>query len=94
MKDIFLFILTLCTGILSYSQNQNIIIDNSFPYHVNQQTLGRATIGGDNIFISWPDSHKTLINFQDIKFLQHPRKPEKALWKKDFLPTYYDWNEF
>jgi len=53
-----------------------------------------VNIEGDNIFISWPDSHKTLINFQDIKFLQHPRKPEKALWKKDFLPTYYDWNEF
>jgi hypothetical protein len=52
MKDIFLFILTLCTGILSYSQNQNIIIDNSFPYHVNEQTLGRATIGGDTVFIS------------------------------------------
>jgi hypothetical protein len=52
MKNIFLFILTLCTGLLSYSQNQNIIIDNSFPYHVNEQTLGRATIGGDTIFIS------------------------------------------
>ena len=52
MKRICLFILTLYSGLLSYSQNQNFIIDNSFPYHVNEQTLGSATIGGDTIFIS------------------------------------------
>ncbi|MFT6065894.1 MAG: hypothetical protein ACJAQX_001770 [Polaribacter sp.] len=52
MRITFLFISTLCIGLLSYSQNQNFTIDNSFPYHVNEQTLGRATIGGDTIFIS------------------------------------------
>jgi hypothetical protein len=46
----YLFILTVCISLLANSQNQNIIIDNSFPYNVNQQTLG-ATIGGDTIFI-------------------------------------------
>ena len=52
MKKTYLFILTLCFGLLSCAQNQNITIDNSFPYYVNQQTLGRATLGGDTIFIS------------------------------------------
>jgi hypothetical protein len=52
MKFIYLFILTVCISLLANSQNKNIIIDNSFPYFVNQKTLGRATIGGDTIFIS------------------------------------------
>ena len=52
MKKIYLFVLTLCVGLSAYSQNQNFIIDNSFPYNVNEQTLGSATIGGDTIFIS------------------------------------------
>tara|TARA_B110000967_G_scaffold208449_1_gene260706 strand:- start:11362 stop:14211 length:2850 start_codon:yes stop_codon:yes gene_type:complete len=52
MRIICLFISTLCFGLLSYSQNQNFTIDNSFPYNVNEQTLGSATIGGDTIFIS------------------------------------------
>ncbi|PQJ82908.1 right-handed parallel beta-helix repeat-containing protein [Polaribacter glomeratus] len=52
MKDIYLCILALCFSLFSYTQNQNITIDNSFPYHVNEQTLGRATIGGDTIFVS------------------------------------------
>ena len=52
MRIICLLISTLCFGLLSYSQNQNFTIDNSFPYNVNEQTLGSATIGGDTIFIS------------------------------------------
>jgi len=52
MKKPYFFILTLCFGAPSYAQNQNITIDNSFPNYVNQQTLGRATLGGDTIFIS------------------------------------------
>ena len=52
MKLTCLFISTLFIGLLSYSQNQNFTIDNSFPYHVNEQTLGSATVGGDTIFIS------------------------------------------
>ncbi|WP_339661996.1 T9SS type A sorting domain-containing protein [uncultured Polaribacter sp.] len=51
MKKIYLLMI-LCIGLQSYSQNQNFIIDNSFPYYVNAQTLGKATIGGDTIFIS------------------------------------------
>jgi hypothetical protein len=52
MKKIYLSFLTLFIVLQSYSQNQNFVIDNSFPYHVNEQTLGKATIGGDTIFIS------------------------------------------
>lgn len=52
MKKIYLFFLTLFICLQSYSQNQNFLIDNSFPYHVNEETLGKATIGGDTIFIS------------------------------------------
>lgn len=52
MKKTYLFILSLCFSVGTYAQNKNITIDNSFPYHVNQKTLGRATTGGDTIFIS------------------------------------------
>ncbi|MGK0412858.1 MAG: hypothetical protein ACJA1B_001060 [Polaribacter sp.] len=52
MKKFYLFLITLCIGSLAFSQNQNFIIDNNFPYHVNEETLGSATIGGDTIFIS------------------------------------------
>lgn len=52
MKKIYLFFLTLFICLQLYSQNQNFLIDNSFPYHVNEETLGKATIGGDTIFIS------------------------------------------
>lgn len=52
MKKNYLLTLTLFITLLSYSQNKNFIIDNSFPYHVNEQTLGWSTIGGDTIFIS------------------------------------------
>jgi hypothetical protein len=52
MKKKYLLVFTIFICLLTYSQNQNITIDNSFPYHVNEQTLGRATIGGDTIFIS------------------------------------------
>ena len=52
MKKIYLFIVIFCFNLAFYAQNQNITIDNSFPYYVNQQTLGRATVGGDTIFIS------------------------------------------
>jgi hypothetical protein len=52
MKKIGSFILTVLLGFTSYAQNQNFLIDNSFPYHVNEESLGRPTIGGDTIFIS------------------------------------------
>lgn len=52
MKKTYLFIVTFCFNLGFYAQNQNITIDNSFPYYVNQQTMGRATVGGDTIFIS------------------------------------------
>lgn len=52
MKKNYLLFFTVCIGLQTYSQNQNFTIDNSFPYHVNAQTLGKATIGGDTIFIS------------------------------------------
>lgn len=62
MKKKILFLLTLCSGLLSYSQNQNFIINNSFPYHVNEETLGRKTIGGDTIFIA--SSRTSALRFQ------------------------------
>jgi hypothetical protein len=52
MKINCLFFLVLCISLSVFSQNQNVIIDNSSPYHINEETLGRATIGGDTIFIS------------------------------------------
>ena len=51
-------------------------------------------IEGSNIHISWPDKHKTSINFQDIKSFHHQQKPKFFLWNKDFTPDYYDWNDF
>lgn len=52
MKKFCFFLITLCIGTLAFSQNQNFIIDHTFPYHVNEETLGSATMGGDTIFIS------------------------------------------
>jgi len=47
-----------------------------------------------NIQILWPDGHETSISFQDIKILEKPRKPEKDLWSNNFIPSYYDWDDF
>ena len=44
--------------------------------------------------ISWPDNHETSINLLELENFQKPRKPEKILWTNDFIPEYYDWNEF
>jgi hypothetical protein len=52
MKKIGLFFLTTLLVLTAYAQNQNTIIDNSFPYYVNAETLGRTAIGGDTIFVS------------------------------------------
>ena len=52
MKKIFLIIVWLIVSAQITAQNQNFIIDNSFPTIVNEQSLGRATMGGDTIFIS------------------------------------------
>lgn len=50
MKKVFLVLLII--GLQINAQNRNFVIDNSFPSIVNEQSLGRATIGGDTIFIS------------------------------------------
>ncbi|WP_147676596.1 T9SS type A sorting domain-containing protein [Algibacter pacificus] len=52
MKKNYHLIFALLISCIAWSQNQNVIIDDSFPYYVNNETLGRATIGGDTIFIS------------------------------------------
>ncbi|MEC5167206.1 hypothetical protein RCH18_002956 [Flavobacterium sp. PL11] len=52
LKNFICFSILFFVSTLSYSQNKNIEIDNTFPYLVNNQTLGRHTIGGDTIFIS------------------------------------------
>jgi len=48
----YMLTLTLVISFFATAQNQNLIIDNSFPILVNKETLGRETIGGDTIFIS------------------------------------------
>lgn len=52
LKNFTYFSILFFVSTLSYSQNKNIEIDNSFPFLVNNQSLGRHTIGGDTIFIS------------------------------------------
>ena len=47
-----------------------------------------------HIHLIWPDGHETSISFDDIKSLEKPRKPEKVLWTNDFIPSYFDWNDF
>ncbi|UAM98406.1 right-handed parallel beta-helix repeat-containing protein [Polaribacter litorisediminis] len=64
MKKFCLFLITLCISSLAFCQNQNFIIDHTFPYHVNEETLGSATIGGDTIFIS--SSRTNPLRFQFV----------------------------
>ena len=51
-------------------------------------------INNSNLNVCWPDNHKTIINFKDIEFLKNPRKPKKILWTNDFIPQYFNWDEF
>ncbi|SDW44955.1 Right handed beta helix region [Lutibacter oricola] len=52
MKKSYIFILSLFSFLFANSQNQNFIIDNSYPFEINEESLGNATIGGDTIFVS------------------------------------------
>jgi gamma-butyrobetaine dioxygenase len=54
----------------------------------------RVDVDENDINICWPDDHETIISFKDIQFLKKPRKPTKELWTKDFIPKYYNWDDF
>ena len=54
----------------------------------------KVVIDKDIVSIEWPDNHKTSINISELENLNKSRKPEKILWTNDFIPEYYDWNEF
>ena len=64
---------------------------NSVPVDLKPK---RVDIDKNNINICWPDNHKTTISFKDIEFLKRPRKPEKELWTNNFIPKYYNWDDF
>lgn len=52
MKKSYLFIFTLLICLFANAQNQNFIIDNNYPYKINEESLGSTIIGGDTIFVS------------------------------------------
>ena len=54
----------------------------------------KVVIDKDIVSIEWPDNHETSINISELENLNKSRKPEKILWTNDFIPEYYDWNEF
>ena len=64
---------------------------NSVPVDLRPRNVD---VDEKNIQILWPDGHETSISFQDIKILEKPRKPEKDLWSNNFIPSYYDWDDF
>tara|TARA_B100001123_G_scaffold54870_1_gene58138 strand:- start:145 stop:1227 length:1083 start_codon:yes stop_codon:yes gene_type:complete len=64
---------------------------NSVPVDLRPRNVD---VNEKHIQIVWPDGHETSISFQDIKILEKPRKPEKDLWSNNFIPSYYDWDDF
>ena len=54
----------------------------------------KVVIDKDIVSIEWPDNHETSINISELENLNESRKPKKILWTNDFIPEYYDWNEF
>ena len=64
---------------------------NSVPVDLKPKSVD---IDENDIHICWPDDHETTISFKDIELLKKPRKPEKELWTNNFIPKYYDWNDF
>ena len=64
---------------------------NSVPVDLKPKSVD---IDENDINICWPDDHETTISFKDIKYLKKPRKPEKEFWTKNFIPKYYDWDDF
>ena len=64
---------------------------NSVPVDLKPKSVD---IDENDINIRWPDDHETTISLKDIKSLKKPRKPEKKLWTKNFIPKYYDWDNF
>jgi len=64
---------------------------NSVPVDLKPKSVD---IEENDINIRWPDDHETTISLKDIKSLKKPRKPEKKLWTKNFIPKYYDWDDF
>ena len=74
------------------------IIDSEVNYYVKSSTEKKSIpnflVDENDINIRWPDDHETTISLKDIKSLKKPRKPEKKLWTKNFIPKYYDWDDF
>lgn len=54
----------------------------------------KVDLDKDIVSIKWPDNHETSINISELENFNKRRKPEKILWTNDFIPAYYDWNEF
>lgn len=91
MNKICIFIITLCISLHTYSQNQNFTIDNSFPYRVNEQTLGRATIGGDTIFISSKRTNALKFQFTNGNIMNPLVVINKGGQVKIDSPNSYSW---
>lgn len=54
----------------------------------------KVNISHESINVCWPDNHKTTIQLKDIDILKISRKPEKILWTNNFIPEYFDWEDF
>ena len=72
------------------TQEKRFIL-NSVPVDLRPRNID---VNEKSIQILWPDGHETSISLQDIKILEKPRKPEKDLWSSNFIPGYYDWDDF
>lgn len=70
---------------------EKIFMLDSVPVDLKPQSV---SLNQNNIIIVWPDDHNTSINFQDIEFSKAPRKPEEVLWTNNFIPNYYNWDDF
>lgn len=68
IKNVSIVFTIFCSLFCSFSlcaQNQNTILDETAPYYINPQSLGRTPIGGDTIFVM---STRTFpLRFQNIE---------------------------
>ena len=72
------------------TQEKRFIL-SSVPSDLKPQEVN---ISHESINVCWPDNHKTTIQLKDIDILRISRKPEKILWTNNFIPEYFDWEDF
>ena len=64
---------------------------HTVPSNISPVSISEAD---NNIYISWPDGHESIIPINKILESGRSRYPEHKEWDDDFVPPKHDWNKF